>query len=283
MNFTVSAIVAHSVKAKNAKDIATFTKALQKLAKTDNLIKISYDVTSGETVIAGAGELHLEIVLNDLRRLAKVEIIVGEPIVALRESVRGSNAAAPALAKSSNKLNRVFTSCSPLHSDLVAAIDSDQIPKERGAYLNDHPEFGVDGKALKRLWCLGGEAGANVLTDETHSVDYLNESSSFFVSAFNKFSLAGPLCGEPVQGVHMKVADAKLHSDRVHRGAGELLDACRRSYSGSLLSSEPCLLEPILSATIEVPLSQVAHIYKVLGKKRFVPSFYFFFLYFFLP
>ena len=273
MKFTVSAVVARSVKAKKTGDLAAFQKALARVQKLDNLVAISFDSHSQETVIAGAGELHLEVVLNDLQRLAKgIELVIGNPVVALRETCIGSNKEAPALAKSSNKLNRVYTAAEPLHHDLVKFLDESELPsdqKERNALLNERNEWDLDGRNPKRIWAVGGEAGANALTDDSSSVAF-SETQGFFVTAFNKFANhdGGPLCGEPVQGVRMRVCDAKLHQDKSHRGAGEMLDACRRSFTGSLLSSEPRLLEPMLRATIELPRDLAGSIYNFRGARR---------------
>jgi translation elongation factor EF-G len=94
MKLTVSAVVAQSVRLsplhcfefvlllivllrpKKLSDAASFSKALVKLGKTDSLVHIRYDASSQQTVIAGAGELHLEVVLGDLRRLCKFELLV---------------------------------------------------------------------------------------------------------------------------------------------------------------------------------------------------------------
>lgn len=217
----------------------------------------------------------MEILLGDLRRYAGVEIVVGKPVVALRETVVGS-CAEPALAKSSNKHNRVFTTAAPLEEELVRAMDEVQIPndvQERSALFQKHPEWNVDAKNPKRLWCLGGtpvekETGANMLVDETHGVDYLNEAQSMFVTAFKRFALAGPLCGEPLHGVRVNVTHVKLHQDAAHRGAGELLEACRRSFSGAVATSEPRLMEPIMLATIECPNNKTGVVYNFVSKRR---------------
>ncbi len=267
MKYTVSAVVAVSVRPKKASEQPAFSKALQKLSKTDNLVQITFDAAAGETVIAGAGELHLEIVLSDLRALAKIELVVGEPVVALRETVVG--VCPSSLAKSSNKHNRIFMRCEPLNEHLRVALEQGHVAadaKERNALLSEHPEYGVDTKNPKKLWALGGEAGGNLLSDGTHGVDYLHEVQSVFVTGLNRLVVNGPLCGEPVHGVSWSVQDVKLHADRAHRS--DLLEAVRRSLSGSLLQAEPRLLEPILLATIEVPCALVGAVYTFLASRQ---------------
>ncbi len=259
--------VAVSVRPKRAADQAVYTKALQKLAKTDNLVQITFDAAAGETVIAGAGELHLEIVLAELRSLAKVELVVGDPVVALRETVVGR--CASSLAKSSNKHNRVFMACEPVAEPLRLALEQGLVPsdaKERNALLSEHPEMGLDGRNPKKLWALGGEAGGNVLQDATHGVDYLHEVQSVFLSGLNRLVVSGPLCGEPVHGVAWAVQDVKLHQDRAHRS--DLLEAVRRALSGAMLQAEPRLLEPVLLCTIEAPRALVGTLYTFLASRQ---------------
>jgi elongation factor 2 len=275
--------VAVSVRPKKASDQAAYSKALQKLAKTDNLVQITFDAAAGETVIAGAGELHLEIVLAELRSLAKVELLVGDPVIALRETVVGH--CPSSLAKSGNKHNRVspslllfflliffkkvFMACEPMAEALRVAMEQGRIPsdaKERNALLTEHPEMGVDGRSPKKLWALGGEAASNVLLDGTHGVDYLHEVQSVFLSAVNRLVVNGPLCGEPVHGVSWAVQDVKLHADRAHRS--DLLEAVRRALSGSLLQAQPRLLEPVLLCTIECPRALVGTLYTFLAARQ---------------
>ena len=267
MKYTVSAVVAVAVRPKRAADQAAYSKALQKLAKTDNLVQITFDAAAGETVIAGAGELHLEIVLAELRSLAKVELMVGDPVVALRETVVGS--CASSLAKSSNKHNRVFMGCEPVAEPLRLALEQERVPadaKERAALLVEHPEMGLDGRNPKKLWALGGEAGGNVLQDATHGVDYLHEVQSVFLASLHRLAAAGPLCGEPVHGVSWSVRDVKLHAERVHRS--DLPEAVRRSLSGALLQAEPRLLEPVLLCTVEAPRALAGALYTFLASRQ---------------
>ena len=276
MKFSVSAVVSVSVKPSKASDLPSFQSGLQKLQKTDSLVKIQYDSATQETTLAGCGELHLEIVVQDLKKHARnINLIVGDPVVSLRETVVAPSKEA-ALAKSSNKHNRVYSSSFPLHEELVACMVEQRVPadaRERSVLLNEHSEWEIDAKTPKKLWCFGGsameaEVGPNALVDDTKAVDYLNEAQNFFVTSFRKFCQNGPLCGEPVHGVGLKVVDVKLHSDKAHRGAGELLEACRRSYSGAMLSGEPRLMEPVLLASIEVPFEHVSTLYNFISKRR---------------
>lgn len=104
MKFSVSPVVRVAVEAKNPAEINKLVEAMKKLSKSDPCVQCSVEET-GEHIIAGVGELHLEICLNDLRSYMKSEIKVSPPIVPLRESVSQTSSIV-CLAKSPNKHNR---------------------------------------------------------------------------------------------------------------------------------------------------------------------------------
>jgi elongation factor 2 len=177
MRFTVAPIVAYSVRPKNGADLPAFNQGLHKLAKMDSLVQIRFDEATKETLVVGSGELHMEVLLGDLKELAKgIELVVGEPSVSLRETVVATTRDV-ALAKSSNKHNRVFVTAGPLSEATLLSM-------EESAGTSRRPN------ADKKLWCSGftaqeqAECGLNQLVDETKAVDYLSESKGPFVDAF---------------------------------------------------------------------------------------------------
>jgi elongation factor 2 len=256
MKFSVAPIVAYSVKCKNGADLPAFNTGLQKLAKADSLVQIRFDDTTKETLIVGSGELHLEILLGDLKTLAKgIELVVGKPSVSLRETC--VSVGAPNMCKSSNKHNRVHVIASPLPEAVVEQMERGEAPR-------------VD----KKLWAAGysvsdaAECGFNQLLDESKAVEYLFESKGPFVDAFKRLSQNGPLCGEQVRGVQLGIQDAKLHADRAHRGGGELMEMSRRAFSGAIMLASPRLMEPMLRVSIEAPSSMGGIIYGFIAQRR---------------
>merc|ERR550514_2341562 len=105
MKYSVSPVVKVAVKAKDGKDLPKLVEGLKKLAKSDPLVVCSIE-ESGEHVIAGCGELHVEICLKDLQDdHAQVPIIISDPVVSYRETV-SAESSQQCLAKSPNKHNR---------------------------------------------------------------------------------------------------------------------------------------------------------------------------------
>lgn len=88
MKYSVSAVVRVAVKPKNAADLPKLVEGLKKLSKSDPLVQCSTDEATGEHVIAGCGELHIEICLHDLvTEFSNIEIIKTDPIVTYKETV----------------------------------------------------------------------------------------------------------------------------------------------------------------------------------------------------
>ena len=83
-------VIQVAVEPKTKADQEKMGQALQRLAKEDPSFRVSTDEESGQTLIAGMGELHLEIIVDRMKREFKVEANVGKPMVAYRETIRGS-------------------------------------------------------------------------------------------------------------------------------------------------------------------------------------------------
>merc|ERR1712157_478849 len=122
MKYSVSPVVKVSVKVKDGKDLPKMVEGLKKLAKSDPLV-LTKTEESGEHVIAGCGELHVEICLKDLREeYAQCEFTVGDPVVSYRETVtEESNQIC--LAKSPNKHNRIYLVARPMCEKMCKGIE----------------------------------------------------------------------------------------------------------------------------------------------------------------
>ena len=83
-------VIELSLEPKTKADQDKMGLALAKLAEEDPTFKTYTDQETGQTIIAGVGELHLDIIVDRLRREFKVEANVGQPMVAYRETIRGT-------------------------------------------------------------------------------------------------------------------------------------------------------------------------------------------------
>jgi elongation factor 2 len=271
MKFSVSPVVQRSVEVKNAQDLPKLVEGLKRLSKSDPCVLTSIS-ESGEHIVAGAGELHLEICLKDLEEdHAGVPLRISDPVVAYRETVTGKSSMT-ALSKSPNKHNRIYMIAEPLDEEVSKDIEAGKIGprddfKARARILAD--EHGWDVTDARKIWCFGPDTnGANLLVDQTKAVQYLNEIKDSVVSGFQWASREGPIAEEPMRSIRFNIMDVTLHADAIHRGGGQIIPTARRVLYASTLLAEPGLLEPVFLVEIQVPESAMGGVYGVLTRRR---------------
>jgi elongation factor 2 len=271
MKFSVSPVVRVAVECKNPQDLPKLVEGLKRLAKSDPCVLCTIE-ESGEHIVAGAGELHLEICLKDLEEdHAGVPIRKSDPVVSYRETVQ-EESDRMCLSKSPNKHNRLFVKAQPLADGLADAIDNGDItdrddPKERAKLLAD--EYEMDPTEAKKIWAFGPDVvGPNLVIDCTKGVQYMNEIKDGVVSGFQWATKEGPLAGENSRNIRYNIHDVTMHPDAIHRGGGQIIPTARRVMYASLLTADPAIMEPVYSVEIQVPEAAMGGIYGVLTKRR---------------
>jgi elongation factor 2 len=271
MKFSVSPVVQRSVEVKNANDLPKLVEGLKRLSKSDPCV-LTYINESGDHIVAGAGELHLEICLKDLEEdHAGVPLKFSDPVVQYRETV-GGDSSMVALSKSPNKHNRLYVTASPLAEEVAKDIEAGKIgPRDdikiRARLLAD--EHGWDVTDARKIWCFGPDtSGPNVLVDQTKAVQYLNEIKDSVVSGFQWATREGTIAEEPLRSTRFNIQDVTLHADAIHRGGGQLIPTARRVLYAAMLLAEPSILEPVYLVEIQVPEQAMGGIYGVLTRRR---------------
>jgi elongation factor 2 len=270
MKYSVAPVFRVAVKAKNPADLPKLQKGLTKLSKSDPLLKVELEET-GEIILCGSGELHIEICINDLRAFSQCEIVVAEPVVSYKETMT-MEVEEPLLTKSANKLNRIFGTSAPLNDRLVEMIENEEInpkgdTKTRSEILVT--QFDWSKTDAQKIWCFGPEnVGSNVLVDMVTGAQYVNEIKDSVCSSFQFASKAGVLAEESLRGCRFNITDAQVHQDPAHRGGGQILPASRRLFQGLQIASMPTLLEPIFMCEISAPSQALGGVYKTLTQRR---------------
>ena len=202
MKFSVSPVVQVAVEVKNANDLPKLVEGLKRLSKSDPCVQ-AWIAETGEHIVAGAGELHLEIVLKDLEEdHAQIPLKISDPVVGYRETVQAESSMV-ALSKSQNKHNRLFVKAQPIDEELSKLIEAGKMTprddfKARARVLAD--DFGWDVTDARKIWTFGPDTnGPNLLVDQTKAVQYLNEIKDSVVSGFQWASREGPVAEEPMQ------------------------------------------------------------------------------------
>ncbi|KAF8763399.1 Elongation factor 2 like protein [Argiope bruennichi] len=244
MKFSVSPVVRVAVEPQHPSDLPKLVEGLKRLAKSDPMVQCIIE-ESGEHIVAGAGELHLEICLKDLEEdHACIPLKKTDPVVSYRESVQ-EESSIMCLSKSPNKHNRLYMKACPMPDGLPEDIDKGTVnPKDdfkaRARYLVDKYEW--DATEARKIWCFGPEGtGPNLLVDVTKGVQYLNEIKDSVVAGFH--------------GLLRRVSFVKK-------------TCVERCFYAAMLTAEPRLMEPVYLVEIQCPESAVGGIYGVLNRRR---------------
>jgi len=274
MKFAVSPVVRVAVAVKNSADLPKLVEGLKKLSKSDPMVRCE-TTEAGEHIIAGCGELHLEICLKDLQEdfMKGAPLTISEPVVTYMETVTAESV--EVLSKSANKHNRLFCTAMPLNEEIQKMFDEETLtpgmdPKERSKILREHPAFGWEEAATpQKIWCFGhDQIGPNVFCERTVGVAYLNEIKDSVVGGFKWACNEGPMTEERVRGLKVWLNDVTLHADAIHRGMGQISPTARRVVYASIFLASPALLEPIFLVNITCPNSLVGTIYNVMSMRR---------------
>merc|ERR1712086_716293 len=271
MKYSVSPVVKVAVKPKDGKDLPKLVEGLKKLSKSDPLVVCTTE-ESGEHVIAGCGELHVEICLKDLREeYAQCEFTVGDPVVSYRETVTDTSNQT-CLSKSPNKHNRIYLVAEPMVEEMSVAIEAGKAgpkaePKERARLLKDKFEF--NDNDARKIWCWGPETdGANIVVDMTTAVQYVNEIKEHVNSAFQWTTKEGPLAEENMRGIRFNLMDVTLHADSIHRGAGQIMPPTRRCCFAAEMTAKPTFQEPVFLVEITCPQDAMSGVYNCMNLRR---------------
>ncbi|KAJ7657348.1 P-loop containing nucleoside triphosphate hydrolase protein [Mycena polygramma] len=271
MRFSVAAVVQVAVEVKSPADLPKLVEGLKRLSKSDPCVQ-TWIAETGEHIVAGAGELHIEICMKDLEEdHACVPLKISRPVVPYRETVTAESSIV-ALAKSQNKHNRLYVKAVPLDDELTAAIEDGKIDprqdfKIRARALAD--EYGWDVTEARKIWAFGPDnAGPNLFVDLTKGIAYLNEIKDSCVAGLQWAAKEGVCAEENMRGVRFNLLDAVLHSDSIHRGGGQIIPAVRRVMNAACLLAEPALMEPVYLVEIQCPEAVVGDAYACLNQRR---------------
>jgi len=240
------------------------------MSKSDPMVQVI--ITETEHIVAGCGELHLEICLNDLvNEYAKVEINRSDPVVPYKETVT-TQSTQTCLSKSPNKHNKLFLVAEPLKEELVNDIENNIIKagddiKTTARTLIDKYEW--EQHDARKLWCFGPEnSGPNFLVDQTKAVQYLNEIRDSMESAFQWATKEGVVADENMRGCRFNILDVELHADAVHRGGAQIIPTARRVYYACEMTASPRFQEPVYLVDIATPNDCMSGIYQCFNQRR---------------
>ncbi len=258
-------VVTVAVEAKHMKDLPKLVEVLRQVAKEDPTLSITLNEETGEHLMAGMGELHLEVIAHRIERDKKVEITTTPPIVVYRETIRGK--AGPVEGKSPNRHNRFYVHVEPLEQGVRDLIRNGEISM-RMTEVERREKLMAAGMGKDEAKSIVAIFESNIYIDMTKGIQHLNETMELILEGFEEVMKAGPLSREPCMGVKVKLVDAKLHEDAVHRGPAQVIPASRQSIQAAMLMADDTLLEPYQKVFIQVPQDQMGGATKEIQGRR---------------
>ncbi len=222
-------VISLAIKPKDNKTVDNMGKALGRFVREDPTFRSAVDKESGETVISGMGELHLEVYVERMKREYNCEVETGQPQVAFREAI--------SQAAEFNYTHKKQTGGSGQFGAVVGRVE----PITDG---DDDFEF------------VNEVRGGNIPTEFIPSVE------KGFRSCLEK----GRLIGFPVQGIRVVLSDGKSHSvdssDNAFQAAGR--GAFRDVYG----RAKPIILEPVMKLAVEGPQEFQGTVLKTVMQRR---------------
>jgi elongation factor 2 len=265
VKYVTEPVVTMAIEPKYSRDLPKLIGILRNLSIEDPTLVTKINEETGEYLISGMGQLHLEIAKTWIDKTG-IETVTSNPIVIYRESIRGR--AGPFESRSPNRHNRLLISVEQLSPELVEMIRSGKIHdgmdrRELAKILRDQ---GWETEEARGIWVI--DERSNILTETTKGVQRLDQIKGSITIGFTDSMESGPLAGEPVRGVKVRLEDATVHEDPVHFGPGQIIPATRAGIFAAILSANPALLEPLLKINVKLPVEQVGLITSVIAQKR---------------
>ena len=236
-------VIGVAVEPKSQKDLDKLGMALAKLAEEDPTFQVRYDEDTNQTVISGMGELHLEIIVDRLKREFKVECNQGQPQVSYKE----------ALTRSVNHRERLKKQSGG--AGLFADMEIEIGPADEEFLESD--EFKSGKTKLQFEWdIVGGSIDKNYQKP--------------IKDGFNAMMDNGILAGYSIDSMKVRVYDGSMHAVDSKPIAFEL--CAKDAFRAAAPKAKPVLLEPIMKLEVVTPEEYVGNVIGDLNRRRGLPK-----------
>ena len=228
--FVANPVISLSVSPNSSADQDRMGKALNRFMKEDPTFRVSSDPESGETIIAGMGELHLEVYIERMKREYKADVTVGAPNVSYRE--------APTVEAAYDHRHKKQTGGSGQFAHIVGRL----VPLGDSAQSPYDFEDNITGGRIPREYIPAVNKGFEAAMDE------------------------GPLAGYQIVGCQMCLDDGSFHA--VDSSEMAFRTCARDAFNQAFRRAKPCLLEPVMAVEVETPLEYQGSIVGDLNSRR---------------
>eukprot|EP00916_Digyalum_oweni_P002618 GHVL01004752.1.p1 GENE.GHVL01004752.1~~GHVL01004752.1.p1 ORF type:complete len:970 (-),score=170.39 GHVL01004752.1:228-2759(-) len=265
LKFNTTPVIKIACEPLQPSELPKMLEGLRKIDKSYPLVHTKVE-ESGEHVILGTGEIYLDCILHDLRRLyGDLEIKVADPVVQFCETCLESSAI-KSFAETPNKKNKIYMVAEPLEKGIIDTL-------ERGVTSIDSIVSRFDWESNQAIWSFGpDQTGPNILVNDSSAqqveMGQLLHIKDSLIQGFKWATREGPLIEENIRNVKFKILDAVVAGDTISRGGGQVIPTGRRVAYSSFLLATPRLMEPVYFLEITCPADCVSAVYTVLARRR---------------
>ncbi len=277
LKFDATSIVKLAVEPQIPSELPKMVEALRRINKTYPSV-ITKVEESGEHIILSSGELALDCIMYDLRKLfSDIEIKVSDPSVTFNETVIESSTL-NCFSDTTNKKNRLTMLSEPLENGLSQDIEEQKIIIHNNTDIKGisnffRTKYDWDLLTSRSIWAFGpDDHSPNILINNTIPTEVdqklLFNIKDSIVQGFKWGTREGPLCDEPIRNTKFRILDATIAKEPIHRGGGQIIPTARRTVYSSFLMATPRIMEPVYLVEIQSPADCVQSIYPVLARRR---------------
>ncbi len=261
-------VVTKGVECKDPKELTKLIAFLKQVSREDPTLAVKIDEETGQYLVSGLGELHLDAKVERPLKEKGIDVTLSPPIVIYRETVRSESPEVE--GKSANKHNKFYVTIEPMEQGVYDALangtlEIKNLRKEYKEVVQKLVDLGMGRDEAKKVQEIYER---NMFIDATKGIQYLNETMELLIEGFKNAMNAGPLCGEPCSALKIRLVDAKLHEDAIHRGPAQVLPAINDAIKEAVFRAKPTLLEPIQVIRMDMPEEVMGPVMSLVQNKR---------------
>jgi len=229
-----------SIEPKHPQELPKMLDILKKIKINDPDIRVDINETTGEYLISGIGQLHLEIIANEIEEYG-VEILMSSPIVVYREGIEQESPLVT--VKSRDKNNYIQIKLTPLKIEEFKNV-------------------------INRPDVLSVDANNNAIINNLKNKDIEKNTKQMILKGINLALNAGPLCEEPIKGIQISINEIKISNAFIKTNPTELMLMSKKAIYSAFLKSNPTIYQPIYKIQVQVPSDLIGSITSILSQRK---------------
>ncbi|MFW9843868.1 MAG: GTP-binding protein [Candidatus Thorarchaeota archaeon] len=238
LQYPMEPVVTYTVEPKNLADLANIPEPIAEYVKSDPALEFEVNPETGEMLLSGAGELHVEVTVEKLTRIG-IEVTLGTPMVLLREQITTDGETRTSETEDASNF-----------SVRVLMPASENPPEELGTIIDKEPG--------SNCWIIDASGKVNPYGEE---VEWIRE-------AFRTMIRNGPVNGEKMRKIWIVIEKAQLRYSAPETSWREITQPLLDAIRSSIMSGNPTLLEPWIKLEISAPEEYIGTLSSILAKRK---------------